>query len=78
MFELIASDLRLKGYSVQKDALPPGLISELLDTFTAMPSGVLKPAGIGRARTASNRMQRFVVTKLRGSKAHMAALRGAG
>lgn len=49
MFELIASDLRLKGYSVQKDALPPSLISGLLKTFISMPSGALKQAGIGRA-----------------------------
>lgn len=49
MFDLIASDLRSKGYSIQKNALPPGLISELLDTFTAIPSEALKQAGIGRA-----------------------------
>ncbi|MEW6206448.1 MAG: 2OG-Fe(II) oxygenase [Pseudomonadota bacterium] len=50
MFDLIASDLRQKGYSVQKDALSPGLISELLRTFTSIPSGELKQAGIGRAQ----------------------------
>jgi SM-20-related protein len=49
MFDLIASDLRLKGYSVQKHALSPGLVSELLHTFKTMPSAALKQAGIGRA-----------------------------
>lgn len=49
MFEFIASDLHLKGYSVQKDAVPPSLISELLEICTSMPAGELKPAGIGRA-----------------------------
>jgi SM-20-related protein len=49
MFDLIASDLRLKGYSVQKDALPVQLISDLLNALKAKPPGVLKKAGIGRA-----------------------------
>ena len=50
MFDLIASDLRLKGYSVQKDALSPLFVSELLDAFTSLPSAALKKAGIGRAK----------------------------
>jgi SM-20-related protein len=48
MFDLIASDLRLKGYSVQKSALPDPLISELLNFFKSMPASALKQAGIGR------------------------------
>jgi SM-20-related protein len=49
MFDLIANDLRSKGYSVQKHALPPALIEELLHTFKSIPPEGLKQAGIGRA-----------------------------
>ncbi len=75
MFELIANDLRSKGYSIQKDALPPRLISELLNVFASIPSEALKQAGIGRAndRQANHEIRRDEIAWIESTQGGAAA-----
>ncbi len=50
LFAAIANDLRDKGYSINFNALPPGLADRLLQQVHAIPPGQLTPAGIGRTQ----------------------------
>lgn len=50
VFDSIANDLRIKGFSIQKNALPHTFTADLLHCFKVIPPGQLKQAGVGRAQ----------------------------
>lgn len=49
LFESIATDLRVQGFSVQKQVLPQHLVDGLHGMVTALAPGSLRRAGVGRA-----------------------------
>lgn len=69
LFDLIAGDIRTRGYSVQTDALPVELTQALLNTLLDLEPEQLKAAGVGRAdqHTSNSAIRRDAISWIESS-----------